>query len=218
MNAGLTSALLILVVYAQAATHGTRLTARMLGALLVSALAGAVVTLVCADALLRPSALMHLLWLVAAVTAGSLASGFSAYFGVVQADAARASACQDAPQTSALWRLCVCTNFCVLLIALPDPFMQITPVQPDLAAGCSAAAAGTAVVGCALLLIASALHTADHARPTAVHAFLTVAVLCIVIAGLAAWLPDGPMADVRLPEMTRPVMALGVSSDLSAAP
>ena len=208
MNAGLTSALLILVVYAQAATHGVRLTPGALGALLGSAFVGAALTLGCAEALLRPSALMHLLWLVAAVIAGGLASVFSAYFGRTDTNAIRVPDARHIQPSSALWRLCVCTNFCVLLFALPDPFMQVMPVQLDLVVGGTAAATGTAIVGGALLLIASALHAGDHARPTARHALMTVAVLGIVITGFAAWLPDSLLAYVPLPTQTQPEAAL----------
>ncbi len=194
MNPGLTSALLILVVYAQAATHGIRLTVRMLSALLISAFAGALLTSVCADLVLRPGALLHLLWLVAAVLSGCLAGGVCAYVRTAQA--------------GALWRLSVCTNFGVMLITLPDPFMPTMPVQPDPAAiwsvATAGAAAGTAVAGGTLVLIASALHNSGGARPTTQHAFMTVAVLCMVIVGFAAWLPAGALTAVQLPATTLP--------------
>ena len=202
MSPGLTSALLILVVYAQAATHGIRLTARMLSALLISAFAGALLTSVCADALLRPAALTHLLWLVAATISGGLAAAVCAYLGGTHADAADVRPPEGTLPAGALWRLCVCTNFAVMLIALPDPFMPITHVALDLPAVCKAAASGTAAAGGTLVLIASALHGGGRARPTSRHALMTAVVLSMLVAGFAAWLPAGPSLALQLPEAT----------------
>ena len=213
------SALLMLAVYAQAATSGIRLSARMFSALLASAFAAACLTLATAAFILRPLAIEHLLWLAAAAVAG-LAGCVSAYCAgyddisvpsVAAATAhapAQATVSHAALRNHALWRLGTCTNLAVLLIALPDPFTMLTPEPMPWAASIANAAAGTAVIGCVLLLTASALHVSSRTATRSRHAFITIAVLAVIVAGLAAWLPD----------IAHSVVLLGLPSAASGMP
>ena len=205
----------MLAVYAQAATSGIRLSARMFSALLASAFAAACLTLATAAFILRPLAIEHLLWLAAAVVAGlagCVSAYCSGYDGVtvpsVAEATAQATASHAALRNHALWRLGTCTNLAVLLIALPDPFTMLTPEPMPWAASIASAAAGTAVIGCVLLLTASALHVSTRTATRARHAFITIAVLAVIVAGLAAWLPD----------IAHSVVLLGLPSAASGMP